>query len=57
MWRVVGRFLATVVVAGALFAAPVFAQNRPPDGQEEPLERGPPVLQYTLAFLSIMLIC
>jgi hypothetical protein len=62
MWRFVLSRLAFLVLAFILATAPALAQSRPADRMQhttqtdEPLERGPPVFQYTLAFLSIILI-
>jgi hypothetical protein len=62
MWRFILRRLAPVLLTLSFAITPVWAQNRPADRMQygeastEPLERGPPVFQYTIAFLSIILV-
>ncbi len=62
MWRYILRRLAFLLVTLAVWISPVSAQNRPADRlsysnqTDEERERGPPVLEYTLALLALILI-
>ena len=53
MWTFLRRQFLSLGVAFFLTVAPVLAQS---SSSEEPIERGPPVPQYALAFVSLILV-
>ncbi len=54
MWRRIFRWLASILLAGAL-TCPVSAQE-PPPGEKDKTERRPPAFEYALSIVGVMLV-